>query len=256
MPQGLGQQVEILEHHGEDVQILAVIVFADIEIIHDDLSFRGFIEAAEELYEGGFAASVHAYHSQTFSGTQVQIDVAQGKAAAARVPEADVAEGDVKLPVAALFHGQAALVHIVFDVKEGKVVCQEFFVLPNPAGNIQKRLNTFRQSPQITYIFDDASHREGAQCAVIAHDEIGEACCQPEKDRSGNSDKTEDFMLGIHENLSVFLVEFPEKAVYCQLLAVYSIVCSGWKKSPAKSVFLQHMLSDIVPECGGFLAAA
>ena len=78
LPQGEGQQLEILEHHREQSQVIPVVVFADVDAVQEDLAFGGVVEAAHQLDEGGFARTVLAHHRQPAAHLELHVDVAQG----------------------------------------------------------------------------------------------------------------------------------------------------------------------------------
>ena len=71
------KQPEILEDKGEEVQILIIIIFADIGAVQQDLSFCRVIQAAQQFYESGFARAVRPDQRLFPAGVQCCADVLQ-----------------------------------------------------------------------------------------------------------------------------------------------------------------------------------
>ena len=44
--QRLGDQLEVLEHHGEHIHIIPVILLANVDAVEEDLALLGIIQSA------------------------------------------------------------------------------------------------------------------------------------------------------------------------------------------------------------------
>ena len=131
LPQGQGQQLEILKDHGEEVHVLPVAVLPDVDAIEEDLSLRWIVEPTEELDEGGLSAAVGAHHGKAAPHPEAHVHMPQGVVRPAGVAEGHVPELDVILPVRALLRGEAPLVHAVGDVQKFEEPLQEGAVAPD-----------------------------------------------------------------------------------------------------------------------------
>ena len=121
MPERECKQAEILKYHRKHRHILVVIVFADIYAVEEYLALGRIVKTAEELDEGRFSAAVHADDGKLFAYPEFQADVPQSIAPGVRVFERNIAEFDVILIVVPLFDRQRAPVHIVRNIKIGKI---------------------------------------------------------------------------------------------------------------------------------------
>ena len=47
LPQRQGKKLEILKHHGEDIHVLSVVIFPDVNAVEKNLPLRGVVQAAQ-----------------------------------------------------------------------------------------------------------------------------------------------------------------------------------------------------------------
>ena len=175
LPQGQGQQLEVLKDHGEDAHIVVVAVLADVDAVEQNLPLGGVVQAAEQLDEGGLAAAVPAHHGQAAAHPEPDVDVAQGPLVGVRVAEGHVPELHLVLPVGALLSGQAALVHPVGDVQIFKIDLQEFPVGPDVAHGLQQHGQAPEQLGDGPHVLGDRAHAEGACPGLQAHKDVHQA---------------------------------------------------------------------------------
>ena len=136
--QRLGQQLEVLEHHGEKVQIVPVIILADIDAVQENFALLGIVESAEQLDERGLAAAVLPHHCHTLTDVKGKIHMPQGPGLRPGVLEGHIPEFHLIIPVRALLRGQAALVHGIGDVQKFISGPQELRILPQHFQSPQK----------------------------------------------------------------------------------------------------------------------
>ena len=115
MPQRLPQQLKILKDDREDGLVLVVVVFADVDAVEQDDPLGGVVQAAQQFDKGGLAAAVFPDDGQPLPHPEPKADVPQRPGVGAGVAEADVAELHIIVAVAALFHAQGPLVHLIGD---------------------------------------------------------------------------------------------------------------------------------------------
>ena len=75
--QGLGDQLEVLEHHGEHIHVITVIVLANVDAVEEDLALLRIVQAAQELDECGLAASVLANDGQPLAHLELHAHIPQ-----------------------------------------------------------------------------------------------------------------------------------------------------------------------------------
>ena len=181
LPQRLGQELEVLEHHREQAHVVAVVVFADVDAVQQDVALLGVIQAAQQLDEGGLAAAVFAHHRHPPADAELDVHVPQGPGAAAGVSEGDVLKLHLVLPVGALLGGQAALVHLVGDVEELVDVPHEGDVAPKHAQSLDQNAHVFGQGADRAHILGDAADPESPGPRLDADKQID----QPGEDGAG-----------------------------------------------------------------------
>ena len=68
------------------------VVLAQVDAVEKDLSFRGIVEAGDELDHGGLALAVFSNEGNAFSGLNGEIEILQHPSLGAGIGERDVAE--------------------------------------------------------------------------------------------------------------------------------------------------------------------
>ena len=160
LPQGEGEQPEILKHHGKQCHIFLIAVFAYVYPVKKDLSFGGIIQPAQQFDKGSLAAAVHAYHRQLLPHFEFQIHMAQGIGFRIRVSEGNIFELDAVFIILPLFHRQGTLIHGVGDIK----VRKEPFCIPMVDQRQLHRTddtgNSVQQQHDAGHILCNGAHRK------------------------------------------------------------------------------------------------
>ena len=103
--QRLGDQLEVLEHNGENVHVIVIAVLANIDAIKQYLSLLGIVESAQQFDKSGFAAAILTHDSQALANLKFHTYILQRPNLASRILEGDILKLHFILPVRALLGG-------------------------------------------------------------------------------------------------------------------------------------------------------
>ena len=173
--QRLGQELEVLEHHGENLHIVLIIILADVNAVQEDFSLLGVVQAAQELNKGGLSAAVFPDDGQPPADLELHGHVFQRPVLPAGVAEGHVAELHLVLPVGALLRGQAALIHGVGDIQELEGGIQKFRIGFQNAHQPGQLKNASRHGGGRAHILGHAAHVKRAAPGLQAGKHVHKA---------------------------------------------------------------------------------
>src|SRR5699024_961757 len=75
--EALGEKLEVLEDHGENLHVIPVTVFADVDAVQKNLPLLGIVEAAQQLDKSGLAGAVLSDNGQPFADLEFERHILQ-----------------------------------------------------------------------------------------------------------------------------------------------------------------------------------
>ena len=173
--QRLGQELEVLKHHGENLHIVLIVILADVDAVQENFSLLRVVQAAQKLNKGGLAAAVFANDCQPLADLELHGHIFQCPVLPAGVAERHVAELHLVLPVRALFRGQAALIHGIGDIQklEG---CVQIIRVGFQGTELRSQLeNAARHGGGRAHILGHAAHVKRAAPRLQAGEHVDKA---------------------------------------------------------------------------------
>ena len=125
LPEGQCQKLEILKYHREYLHVVIVTIFSNIDAVEQYFAFGRVIQTAKQLYEGCFAAAVHSHNCETAAHFELHVHMAECIRFTAGIFERHITKFNIILNIAALFGGEAALIHCVRSIQKLKHCVKE-----------------------------------------------------------------------------------------------------------------------------------
>ena len=208
--QRLGQELEVLKHHGENLHIVLIVVLADVDAVQENFSLLRVVQAAQKLNKGGLAAAVFANDCQPLADLELHGHIFQRPIHPAGVAERHVAELHLVLPVRALFRGQAALIHGIGDIQKpesGVQITRVGFQIAELCGQLE---NAVCHGGGRAHILGHAAHIKRAAPRLQAGEHVDKAgdhrhdpCTQRGITAYGSQRKLPDFPGGAKGRVAV-----------------------------------------------------